>query len=218
MSLPRTEAPEPPQPRLLDLLSRFITRTDELLGYLAEMEKRREARDERVLKALESLGGVRAAAVAVERVTVSPEVKDLITQIVNMTVTTMEEVVREVIAKPTGKIRNYGSETTTDSYATVVKLKPKQGSIFKPTKMLVSCPEDVMCQLKWGGEELGPEIYVMAKLPFTDWFPYGFRTKQDKDLAGDGNQEFELTVKYPSGGTAATCHAEISGDEEPAPS
>jgi len=53
------------------------------------------------------------------------------------------------------------------------------------------------------------EYYVMGKLPFTDWFPWGWQPCE-----GDGAKKFELQVKYPSGGTAGTVHAEICGEEE----
>jgi len=204
---------EVPSPRLLDLLSHFISRTDELLGYLAESEKRREIRDQKMLEALEAIAGK-----APPEVVISPATRELVEtitrQVVTETVTEIKEIVKEVIPKPQGSLRDYGSVTTTADYARVAKIKVSQGKKFKLTKILVSCSEDVMFKLTWAGQDLGPEVYVMAKLPFSDWFPYGYKTKDNKDLVGDGSQLIEIQVKYPSGGTAATCYGELSGDEE----
>jgi len=199
---------QPPSPRLLDLLSRFISHTDELLTYIGEMEKRREARDEKMLAALNAIAagmGIAPTVVVAPGVPAAPA---------PAAPAPAPVVSREVIALPAGALRNYSSVTTTTDYQTVAKIKPHQGMKFKIAKILVSCPEDVMAKLQWAGQDLGPEVYVMAKLPFTDWFGHGFRTKEDKDLEGDGSSEIQLQVKYPSGGTAATCHGEISGDEE----
>jgi len=200
-----------PVARLLDLLSRFISRTDELLGYIAEMEKRREERDQKMLELLEVISGKAPPEIP-------PATRELIEtitrEVATETITEIREVIKEVIPKPTGSQRHYDSKTTTANYVTVAKIKPTEGKKFKLTKITVSCSEDVMFKLKWAGEDLGPETYVMAKLPFADWFPYGYKTKDNKDLVGDGSNLIELQAKYPSGGTAATCYAELSGDEE----
>jgi len=210
------EPEEVPSARLLDLLSRFISRTDELLGYIAEAEKRREIRDQKILEALEIIAGK-----APPEIVIPPATRELVEtitrEVARETITEIREVIREVIPKPTGALRHYASLTTTSSYQTVAKIKPHQGMKFKLTKIIVSCSEDVMFQLYWQKQDLGPETFVMAKLPFTDWYPYGYRTKEDKDLVGDGSAEIELKVKYPSGGTAATCYGELSGDEELVP-
>jgi len=178
-----------PSEKILDLLKNFLTRQDQLLEYIAKAEKSREARDQEILETLLKIASALGVPIEVA-------------------------LFREVIPKPTGSIRDYGNVTTTTEYQTVAKIKPKADKKFKLTKIIVSCPEDVMYQLYWQGQALAPEIYVMAKIPIFDWYPYGYRTKDDKDLVGDGSAEIELKVKYPSGGTAATCNGEISGDEE----
>jgi len=204
---------EVPSARLLDLLSRFISRTDEVLGYIAEMERSREIRDPKILEALEVIAGKAAPEVVIPPAT--RELIETITrQVVTATVTEIREVIKEVIPKPTGSLRDYGSKTTTADYVTIAKIKPSQGKRFKLTKIIVSCSEDVMFKLLWAGQDLGPETYVMAKLPYADWFPYGYKTKDNKELLGDGSDLIELQVKYPSGGSAATCYGELSGDEE----
>ena len=218
-----TERPLPaiPPEKVLDLLRGYLTRQDKLLEIIAEAERRRETRDQKILEVLQAIAGKPPAAPAAPPTIVLPpgttELIERITrEVTTQTISEIREVIREVIPKPIGAVRDYGSVTTTSSYVTVAKIKPRQGTKFKLTKIIVSCPEDVLCKLRWAGQDLGPEVYVMAKLPFTDWFPYGFKTKDGKDLTGDGSQLIELQVKYPSGGTAATCFGEISGDEEAA--
>lgn len=184
------------------------------------MEKRRETRDQQILGVLQIMAGITPTVVVVGApgaagapgVAGAPGAAGLPGAPGLPGVPT--PITGQVIPKPEGSVRNYGSVTTTASYVTVAKLKPKSGKKFKLTKIIASCPEDVMCKLRWMGDDLGPEIYVLAKLPFADWFPYGFRTKEDKDLLGDGTQLIELQVKYPTGGTAAVCFGELSGDEE----
>ena len=219
-----TERPLPaiPPEKVLDLLRGYLTRQDKLLEIIAEAERRREVRDQKILEVLQAIAGKPPTAPPTielpPTIILPPGTTELIERITRevttQTLTEIREVIKEVIPKPIGSIRDYASVTTTTSYQTVAKIKPRQGTIFKLTKIIVSCPEDILCKLRWAGQDLGPEVYVMAKLPFTDWFPYGFKTKDGKDLTGDGSQLIELQVKYPSGGTAAVCFGELSGDEE----
>ena len=114
----------------------------------------------------------------------------------------------EVLARPMGGVLDVDSVTTTAAYATVASYKPPNNYRLELSKILVSCPEDVMYQLWWGGEAFGAEVYVTGGIPFTDWFPWNY-----KYMEGDGTKEFELKVKYPTGGAAAVCHAEVVGEE-----
>ena len=66
-----------------------------------------------------------------------------------------------------------------------------------------------MFKLLWDEDDVSIEYYVMGKLPFTDWFSWGWQPCE-----GDGVKKFELQAKYPSGGTVGTVHAEICGEEE----
>jgi len=113
-----------------------------------------------------------------------------------------------VIPRPTGEVKAKGSATTTASYATIVEITVTKNKTFHPAKVVVSCPEDAMFKLRWAGSDISLEYYVMGKLPFTDWFPFGWNP-----CKGDGSKKFELQAKYPTGGTAATVHAEIAGEE-----
>jgi len=116
---------------------------------------------------------------------------------------------QEIIPRPKGGILEKGSATTTDTYATVASVTVTIGKQFQLAKIIVSCPEDVMYQLVWDGSAISAEVYVSGKIPFTDWFPWDYY-----EMIGDGTKTFEIQVKYPSGGTAGTCHAEIVGEEE----
>jgi hypothetical protein len=115
----------------------------------------------------------------------------------------------EAIPKPSATTKANGSAVTTASYATIVEITVTKDKTFHLAKVVVSCSEDVMFKLLWGGEDVSIEYYVMGKLPFTDWFPWGWQPCE-----GDGVKKFKLQAKYPSGGTAGTVHAEICGEEE----
>lgn len=115
----------------------------------------------------------------------------------------------EVIPKPLAMTKAKGSAVTTADYATIVEITVTKDKTFHLAKVTVSCPEDVMFKLVWDGKDASIEYYVMGKLPFTDWFPWGWHPCE-----GDGVKKFELQAKYPAGGTAGTVHAEICGEEE----
>jgi len=114
----------------------------------------------------------------------------------------------EVIPKPVGTTKAKGSATTTSDYATIAEIVVTKDKTFHLAKVVVSCPEDVVFKLVWDGEDISVEYCVMGKLPFTDWFPWGWHP-----CKGDGTKKFEVQAKYPSGGTAATAYCELSGEE-----
>jgi len=117
----------------------------------------------------------------------------------------------EMIARPMGfemdGFPKKGNVTTTDTYATVVEYQVPANYKYMLSKILVSCPEDVMYRIRWGGTVKSAEVYVTGGIPFTDWFPWGYIK-----MWGDGTDKIDIQVKYPSGGAAADCHAEIVGE------
>lgn len=117
-----------------------------------------------------------------------------------------------VTARPKGDITVKGSVTTTDEYQDVGDCKHTvtKDKTFSLAKITVSCPEDVMVKVVFGDTDITIEYYVMAKLPFTDWMPMGYRKEL---LLGDGSKQIKIQAKYPSGGAAATVFAEFSGEE-----
>jgi len=119
---------------------------------------------------------------------------------------------RNVVPRPVGRIVAKGSVTTGASYANVgdCAYTVTKDKTFKLAKISVSCSEDVMVKVVFGSDDLSIEYYVMAKLPFTDWFPPGW---QCGELRGDGSKQIKIQAKYPSGGAAATCYAELDGEE-----
>lgn len=118
----------------------------------------------------------------------------------------------DVYPRPKGTITEKGSVTTGSDYADVGDCKHivTKDKVFKLAKITVSCPEDVMVKVVFGEDDISIEYYVMAKLPFTDWFP----AEWNKDeLKGDGSKEIKIQAKHPSGGATATVFAELSGEE-----
>jgi len=116
----------------------------------------------------------------------------------------------EVIARPKGKTKAKGSVTTTDTYQTVTdcEIAVTANKTFHLAKLTISCSEDAMVKIRWDGTDISTEYYVMAKLPFTDWFPWDWNPCE-----GDGTKKIDVQAKYPSGGTPATLFAELSGEE-----
>jgi len=114
----------------------------------------------------------------------------------------------EAVARPKGGIRDKGSVTTTGAYQTLVSRTVTNGKTFQLAKILISCSEDVQYKLRWGGSDISAEIIVPANTPWTDWFPW-----EAYDMDGDGTKAFDIQVKYPSGGYAASCYAEYMGEE-----
>ena len=135
---------------------------------------------------------------------------DLVTGSVEASQATPSNLQGEATARPKGGVRVKGSATTTAAYATVAEYTVLTDYKLELAKILVSCPNDVMYQLLWNGVVVSPEVYVAGKVPFTDWFPWEYVY-----MRGDGSKKFQLQVKYPTGGAAATCHAEIVGEYVP---
>lgn len=115
----------------------------------------------------------------------------------------------DVVPKPKSTRKAKGHITTSSSYQAVCSITVTNGKTFHPTKITVSCDQDVMAKLVWDGEDISIEYYIIGGVPFTDWYPYGWNP-----CKGDGTKKIELQVKYPSGGSAGTCHGEICGEEE----
>lgn len=115
---------------------------------------------------------------------------------------------QEIIARPKGGILAKGSVTTTGTYATIATRIVTNAKSFQLAKILISCDRDVMYKLRWAGTDISAEVYVSGKIPWTDWFPWDYYT-----MAGDGSKAFDIQVKFPSGGLAGTCYAELVGEE-----
>jgi len=113
-----------------------------------------------------------------------------------------------VIPRPKGGVLEKGSVDTTNTFQTVASRTVTSGQKFQLAKIVVSGDEDVIFKLRWNNADIGAEVYVTGKLPFTDWFPWDYYT-----MLGDGAKAFDIQVRYPDGGTAGTCFAEIVGEE-----
>lgn len=120
----------------------------------------------------------------------------------------------EMIARPKGEVLESGEVTFTGvaaAWQRVVFHTPDDGDRFQLAKILVSCEDAAVYQLRWGGTVIGAEeVYVTGGFPFTDWFPWGCY-----EMEGDGSLTFELWVIDPSDSSTATCYAEIVGEDVP---
>lgn len=197
------------------MISRLVTRLDTLLEYIAKGEVREEKLKTEMVALLRTISAqLRGLPPAV----LAPPVKVPPIEVITTTKTpTVAKAVPIVVPKPEAPIVVRGKVTTTDSYKVVgsCSYTINDGKRFQPAKVIVSCPEDVMFKLVWQEKDVSIEYYVMAKLPFTDWFPWNYLEIKPgaKALYGDGKSKLELHAKYPSGGTPAEVHAEISGEE-----
>jgi len=136
---------------------------------------------------------------------------EIITGAVEVSQATPENLQAEAVARPMGYemdgFPKKGSGTTTDTYAVVVEYTVPDEYKYMLAKILVSCPEDVMYRIRWNGTVKSAEVYVTGGIPFTDWFPWGYI----KMWSIDG-EKIDIQVKYPAGGAAAVCHAELIGE------
>lgn len=112
------------------------------------------------------------------------------------------------IPRPKGGILAKGSVTTTALYTTVASRTVTNGLRFQLAKILVSCDQDIMYKLIWDGIDISAEVYVSGGSPWTDWFPWDYYA-----MLGDGVKVFDVQVKFPTGGLAGACYAEIVGEE-----
>ena len=137
-------------------------------------------------------------------------------QVIAGSVETMQTIPRslqaEVIARPKGKVLERGNVTFTGAAAAwqlVADHTPDDGDRFELSKILVSCEDDAVYQLRWGGAVIGAQrVFVTGGIPFTDWFPWNYN-----EMEGDGTLTFELYVIDPSDASTATCYAEIVGED-----
>lgn len=113
-----------------------------------------------------------------------------------------------VVARPKGGKSSKGNITTTGAYQSVTNYIVTKDKKFSLSKTLVTCDEDAWIKVTWDGATIGAEISTAGKIPFPDWYPHKYH-----DIVGDGTKKVEIYAKYPSGGSAGTCHAEIVGEE-----
>jgi len=113
-----------------------------------------------------------------------------------------------IIARPMGGVHEKGAIMTGAGYATVCQRLVTNGKQFQLAKTMVSSKEDVYYKLLWNAADISPEIYVPAKTPLPDWYPWNYET-----MVGDGVKTIDLQARTPPGGTNATCNAEIVGEE-----
>jgi len=216
---PTQPPPQIPPPTFFDALSQLFSRRDKLLEYMAITDS--QIRD--ILAAWLTAQGITLPPTVVVGPPAIPPIEIPRVEIpaIPAPPTIPPPAVpgippeMRVIPKPTGPIVNKGSlAAPTTTYQTVAKYTPTKDKRFQLTKIAVSCSEDIIVQLFWGGEELTIPYYVMAKLPFTDWFPLDYHLiSHDNYLKGNGSTELLLKAKIPSGGTAAEVNAEIVGEE-----
>ena len=127
----------------------------------------------------------------------------------------------EVIARPKGyemtgfpKTGSVATSATEWRTVTGAQYTPEDKYKFMLTKILVSCPSDVLYRLCWGEPPFSDDdvfsaaqVFVTGGIPFTDWFPWGYHR-----FWGDGERTFEIQVRAPTADDEDTCYAEIVGE------
>jgi len=115
-----------------------------------------------------------------------------------------------VSVKPAGGVVLRGSVTTGATFAVVgtCTRTPASGKVFQITKIALSCDQDAVAKITFGGSDISIEYKISAKIPTTDWFAAG-----EKQCVGDGTKALRIEGKYPTGGVAGDLHAELVGEE-----
>lgn len=117
--------------------------------------------------------------------------------------------VSTVIARPQGGVHVKGAIMTGPAYATVCQRAVSLQKFFHIAKTLVSSQQDVMYKLVWDVTDISIEVFVPAKTPLPDWYPYNY----EPYIQGNGVTTLKLQARTPPGGTNATCQAELVGEE-----
>lgn len=195
-----------PPPTFFDVIGQFFSRRDKLLEYIAATDRQMA---DAIIAWLESQGIPVPPSFTV---TVEPIPSAPVPPTPAPTVATPGI---RVTPTPTGPIVVPGTIVApTESYAVLASYVPTTGKRFQIAKITASCSEDIIIQLFWAGQALSIPYYVMAKLPFTDWFPLNYYlTSHEEYLKGNGTTKLEMKAKLPSGGTAAQVDGEIAGEE-----
>jgi len=121
----------------------------------------------------------------------------------------------EVIARPKGyemdgypKVGSVLTSAAAWRTVTGTEYTPPNKYKFMLTKILVSCPSDVLYRLRWDGTVFSAaQVFVTGGFSFTDWYPWGY-----KKMWGDGEKEFDIQVRAPTADDVDTCYAEIVGE------
>jgi len=121
---------------------------------------------------------------------------------------TPDVYISTLIARPKGGVHVKGAILTGAAYATVCERIVPLNKQFQLSKTIVSSKEDVYYKLVWDVTDVSIEVYTPSKTPLPDWYPWNYET-----VVGDGVKTFKIQAKTPSGGTNATCQAEIVGEE-----
>lgn len=111
-----------------------------------------------------------------------------------------------VIPRPKGGVSEKGTATTTATYATVVEYAVTNGKAFQLAKITVACKENTWIKIRWNSADISIEYLVSGAVPFTDWFPWDWKT-----ISGDGAKKIDIQAKYDS--AAGDVYAEIVGEE-----
>jgi len=206
---------EVPPPTFFDAISQFFSRRDKLLEYLAVTDRRIAE----MLAAWLTAQGITVPPTVSITIPPAPEIPEGMPTIPGLPTGPAGAVFPpqlRVLPRPTGEIAKQGTiATPVTSYSTLAEYTPKKDKRFQIAKITVSCSEDIIAQLFWKSQAVTIPYYIMAKLPFTDWFPLDYYlVTHEEYFKGDGDTKIELKAKIPSGGTAAEVNGEIVGDEE----
>lgn len=187
------------------MIGQFFSRRDQLLEYIAKTDQQ--------------IVAVLVAWLKAQDITVPPSLEVTVEVPTIPTVITPETaqvgIGVRVTPSPTGEIVAKGNlAASTTAFQTVAEYTVTKGKRFQLAKIVASCSEDIIVQVYWGAEAISIPYFVMAKLPFTDWFPINYYlTTHEEYLKGNGNTKILLKAKYPSGGSAAEVDGEIVGEE-----
>ncbi len=136
---------------------------------------------------------------------------EVITGAVDVSQATPRNLQAEAVARPKGyemdDFPKKGSVLTDGDWEVVVTYKVPEDYKYMLSKILVSCPEDVMYRIRFGGTVKSAEVYVTGGIPFTDWFPWGWAK-----MWGGADREIDIQVMWGTDEVAATCHAELVGE------
>ena len=112
----------------------------------------------------------------------------------------------EFIPRPKGGVLEKGSQTTTDSYATIASRVVTSAKTFQLSKIMVSAEKAAWVKFLWADSDISAERLLDDKTILVEHFPWDYHT-----MVGDGTKKFEVQAKYESEG--GKVNVEIVGEE-----
>jgi len=116
---------------------------------------------------------------------------EVMTGTVEVTQATAESLQAELRPRPKGGILETGSETTTDTYATIASVTVTDDKDFQLSKVVVSVEYATWIKYRWAAADISCERLMDEKTILLEHFPWDY-----EEMEGDGAKAFDVQAKW----------------------